>query len=343
MKKLYATLLTLTICTTVFAQAYAPMLDSVNEWWYAGQFLGVRLIPQTQNAPCTYPVSAQGSDFREYTGADTLIGLNLYKQVYHTTWNCLLGFVREDTAARKVYFLDDTSSTERLLYDFSMQPGDTMTLQFNPGYYTSGVYTLDSIRIVNIHAGPRRAFYLSNHATSWAPKMTWIESVGCPTEMFYPYFDNFSMSAIFSSCPGEQHTFSQFLSCFYHDSKIYDDNCAYQVAVAASGNGATVIDSCDYYYFTGGIHDLQAGLSFGLQPNPAIGQTLLQIESLESQDAELTVYDLTGREMLNGEKMHVVKGSNSITLDVSVLPPGSYLVSLRTAKGVAVRPLMVGK
>lgn len=60
----------------------------------------------------------------------------------------LLGGLRQDTVARKVYFLDGFV-TEELLFDYTLQVGDTLKgyLTLNSGYVTSIVQSIDSLLI----------------------------------------------------------------------------------------------------------------------------------------------------------------------------------------------------
>jgi len=71
---------------------------------------------------------------------DTVIGLNNYRKVYKAWiieyWQCwgmnfsgpgyYVGAIRQDTAARTVYYYESGSTSERLLYDFNLHAGDTL-------------------------------------------------------------------------------------------------------------------------------------------------------------------------------------------------------------------------
>jgi hypothetical protein len=188
MKKFYYLLPALFLFTTSFAQTYYPMLDSVNTWSYATQLMGVRLPASTQSMPCSYPIGTYSNTFTEFTLADTLINSTWYKPVIISSLPCTIGYMREDTAQQKVYFLDNQGNPEIVLYDFSMQVGDTITLNFYPGGYTSGVYTLDSIVNVSIYAGTRRAFYLSNAASHLVTGNGMDREHGLPDRSLLPIF-----------------------------------------------------------------------------------------------------------------------------------------------------------
>jgi|GEM_PF-2570777 len=261
MKKLYSLLILFTsLGFTLRAQTYYPMLDSAaNKWTYATQAFGVTQPPPgPRTSNCNLPLYMSGlSNPWEYTAGDTVINSVTYKiLIYEENMTpCLIGFIREDTAARKVYFRSHQDPGEYVLYDFSLQAGNTFVVNVPANsVYQPGIYEVDSIVMVNIHAGPRRMFYLSDPANPFQPPLTWIESVGSPFELVYTQREAMSVPSPFGSCPGDQHQFSIFLACFEHTGNVYFDTCAYQVAQQFSGL-VTLTDSCNYYYFSGSIDD----------------------------------------------------------------------------------------
>ncbi|HNA14848.1 MAG TPA: T9SS type A sorting domain-containing protein [Cyclobacteriaceae bacterium] len=81
--------------------------------------------------------------------------------------NICVGYLREDTLARKVYTYDFSTNSDELLYDFNLLPGDTLN-----GYFTGIGVVVDSIGSVALYDGTfRKIIYLSNHEY-------YIESVG---------------------------------------------------------------------------------------------------------------------------------------------------------------------
>lgn len=70
----------------------------------------------------------------------------------------LEGFIREDTIAKKVFLLEKGTNLEYVLYDFSLQVGDSITLQDFPVFPA----IVDSIGTMTDAAGiQRRLFYFS--------------------------------------------------------------------------------------------------------------------------------------------------------------------------------------
>lgn len=100
----------------------------------------------------------------------------------------VLIIVREDTIAKKVYEKDFTdynipNGPEELLYDFSLEEGDSVYLQYK--CWASGLdwYYVDSLRTKTFFSVERKVWYLSkppNHRT-----ITWIEGIGSLTGIEY--------------------------------------------------------------------------------------------------------------------------------------------------------------
>jgi hypothetical protein len=105
------------------------------------------------------PLGGAFEYYSYYISGDTSINNEMYHKLstpFVSVWNmetCLQqhftgykGAFRQDIPNKKVYFVPPLSSTEYLLYDFNMEPGDTV-----PGYltYNSGdtVVSMDSILV----------------------------------------------------------------------------------------------------------------------------------------------------------------------------------------------------
>lgn len=101
---------------------------------------------------------------------DTLLGSVFYHKIYSTinSSNHLPGstifqsrsgptFIRFDSFENKVYYRPSVDSTERLLYDFNLQVGDTLPIQ--PIIYQPGL--VDSIENVSLFGISVKKFYTS--------------------------------------------------------------------------------------------------------------------------------------------------------------------------------------
>lgn len=104
-----------------------------------------------------------------HTTGDTTIASKNYMIIEHTSTNAAFltfvsrkQFLREDTWDRKVYYYDQNSATEKLLYDFSLKVGDSI---MQPHYVLSPKY----MRVVKIDT------FLS----AWGSRRRiWFDSVG---------------------------------------------------------------------------------------------------------------------------------------------------------------------
>src|SRR5688500_6987380 len=111
MKKLYLTIVSFcTFFSASTAQQYYPLLDSINVWHYTSNYIPLQLGNPLQSiTTCPYPVFFSNNKI-ESTTHDTLIGTNNYlivESINDLNPPCLFGFVREDTASKKIYFADN--------------------------------------------------------------------------------------------------------------------------------------------------------------------------------------------------------------------------------------------
>lgn len=131
-----------------FSQDYFPFLDNSSWTILISNFDGV----QTDN----------------YTEiGDVTVGNFVYKKCQNPSGHEIL--IREDVAEKKVYKLID--GVDVLLYDFSLQVSDNITLADGENYQ------VQSITNINVNGGQRRQFYLRNLDPFW-PGEYWVEGVG---------------------------------------------------------------------------------------------------------------------------------------------------------------------
>ncbi len=110
---------------------------------------------------------------------DTVINTKTYAKIFDTG-NHSTFFIREDTINKKVYILDSIATTEVILYDFSLNVGDTLYAQH--GWGAGKKLIVRTIDTVTILVGQRRRFFLSD--TSGHIGFTAIESVGSINDPF---------------------------------------------------------------------------------------------------------------------------------------------------------------
>jgi hypothetical protein len=337
MKKFYSLIVLSLLILQAHAQSYFPMLDSVsNVWYYTGNIIPVRQ-EATAASICDYNSGFGFESNSLFTTGDTVMNSITYKKLTQTAFNwpgfdCTYGYLREDTATRKIYFVDNVFSPEILIYDFAMIPGDSIYLSFNQsfGYYSTGYYQLDSIGTVQIKAGTRRLFYLNNHTAPSQFPMQWIESVGHPGHLVYTYSQNY-WGMLFSMFCTDKITrdYYQMLTCFEHNSqKVYFDSCSQ--AFAVQGGCIYYADSCNYWNICGSLNENNNILNAQLSPNPFENFADLLIEASTFTSSEIKIYNLAGQLMQPAKTVTINSGKNRIPLDLKALNAGYYLVGIQS-------------
>lgn len=152
-------------CVKGMAQGYIPMLKYNSEWHVTNCDMGC-------------------ATDKYYTIGDTIIdGLHYrFLDQFHYLKNF---FIREDTITRKVYLrlrADMPPVKDYLLYDFSMQVNDTISIT-NPGSpYPKypGAFVLDSIISKPLLNFNHRFFYLHalDTVTAQTKNTIWVEGIG---------------------------------------------------------------------------------------------------------------------------------------------------------------------
>ncbi len=347
MKKLLLSVIISILPMVILAQVYHPMLQgNSNVWYYTWNIIGVKQQQTLYN--CFYPTYPIDASYEISTVSDTTIAGTTYKKLIEYGFlnpldSCVLGFIREDTVAEKIYFVDNLFNPEVLLYDFSMNVGDSIYIDFlSPGgYYDNGYYFVDSIIPVQIPAGQRRAFYLHNPNNSWSTSLVWIEGVGHPGYLAYPYSSN-SFGFYFNGMCIDwvPRDFESMLTCYKHfHQQVYFDSCAY--AHTQQGGCFVNADSCHYWNICGSIFESDVFGSVEVSPNPSGGNFTVSLESYHPAEAEFIFRkpDCAVVRRENGYRISL--GTNRFSFDLSGLANGMYLIECYTDKGVGVTRLMI--
>lgn len=208
------------------------------------------------------------------TGQDTVINAIDYKviSVCHANGGSYFGAIRYENG--RVYYVPKEDTIEGLLYDFTLNPGQSAdVLIIEPASASTAEFmapftmTITSVDTIIVNGTERRRLFTDYGAP-------WIEGIGCSLGLFSETWDNVSGYYIELRCMS------------------YQDTTHVQ-------NGQTltngVVGSCP---MTVGLDDPLSLESWNIYPNPANDFIRITTESGESK--EVVIYDASGRLVLSG-------------------------------------------
>lgn len=154
------------------------------------------------------------------------------------------GYFIEDSSAQTVIIDFFDTALQRVIYDFSLMPGDTFHYQCRFMRDSSGYLYLDSIRMVNDSTGqPRRKFHFTNYnSINQGQQISWVEGLGSTDNFLF----NFVPCVLFKTTP-----FAQTLCISDSSNRILYDNPNYSDCIEQEVSLAE-----------------QLPLNIGLYPNP---------------------------------------------------------------------------
>jgi hypothetical protein len=244
------------------AQGYESLVDTAKRW---------NCLHMTAGGPPPQQKSTSNIRFTY----DTIISLKTYKVVegstdsLHLAWSAF-GFIREDTAG-KVYYRAFADTSEKTLYDFNLNIGDSILVPPFPFSYMH-VVTVDSVYIYDKF----------HKRIVFAEFETWIEGVG-------------SLCGILMSGYGLVTGTQQFLLCYFeHDTLKYKNP-----------------DYTECYYNTVGIDDWVDLQKINIFPNPFSSSTTIQLSNpLQSATFciyDILGKEIKYRENLSGKEIIIQK------------------------------------
>ncbi len=331
MKRLYILSITLLIFSSGFSQAYKPMLKENKTW----DIVDLYTDPFQSCYPMTKPEHYYQRLFLE---GDTLVnGYHYYKlyerkatayplysecvlpgeptfPVFYDTLTTFSGtLLREDSVARKIYkkqishlysAIFDTS--EYLIYDFSVNVGDTMSsyntlMQGEYGNYFLKKGVIDSIKMVTLdNNDSTRAFYINplTHYSMTYPTFFILEGVGSVQGFHSPFKDDFET--------------------WYNLACVKDE-------------GEFLFSQAFNIYACGtmmSIEDNKKNSLFKIYPNPNNGKDI----NIKGHNIELIkVYNMQGQLVKK-----VSANNNSTTINLTEQPKGIYFVKAQFVSGAIV-------
>lgn len=201
MKKINIILITLLMTSASYSQTYFKFPTSNAIWNYK--------IVGSLSYPYEWPVVVSlGSQI-------TLDTLQYIEVQWASQGNTGVdGAIREDTLEKKVYFHNFTN--EIVLYDFSLEVGDTIYYSTNLYYNLDYYKVVDFIDSVNVSGQYRKRWHLTNSYMSMTD--IWIEGIGSVYRygLLYPNDPDLVLDAS-----------NPYFGCFSHDTVIFIDgsNC----------------------------------------------------------------------------------------------------------------------
>lgn len=158
------------LCSIGFSQSYKPLVSENNSWSNVTYGLGSYFV-----------VNHANTSSYVFKG-DTTIQANNFKKVFCSNdslkqnWK-LIGFIRENVSSKEVWFRD-TLNNEALIYNFSLNVGDSITLYSmvdnNKLYDNTTGYKVSKIDSMLIQSEYRKVYSLSHSSVT----EKWIEGIG---------------------------------------------------------------------------------------------------------------------------------------------------------------------
>ena len=173
----------------------------------------------------------------------------------------IISLLREDTIAKKVFYLDINSNTEHLLYDFSLNSGDTLFSQYAG---QGNLLIVDSIGNILLNTGgSRKIIYLNNG-------QYYIESIGGSQGLFFPMIEAIGGS----NRPG----------------------CVIENGLSLIDWPNRIDNDCFYFLNTNNINPENYELI--IYPNPTASYTTIKWK-MPVDEAKLTIIDISGRKLVD--------------------------------------------
>lgn len=211
-----------------------------------------------------------------------------------------LHLLREDTVERQVFYRDTANSNDYLIYDFSLNAGDSIML-----FDSTILFYVDSVVLMS-----RKHLYLSTNDTNVAPTLTWIEGIGSTYNPVYnidrTYAPNATGGAGFC------------LTCAFADVgvKIYSGNCV----IPSQGS---FMQPC--HSFMVGLEEIERRSEILVYPNPSKGSFTIVLSD-PSEGMVMVVNQV-------GQLLFVKSFHHTDQLSISHdLLPGMYLIDVVTPK-----------
>lgn len=273
-----------------FRQAYHPFIDTGKHWNVMHEGFEVKRTVE-------YYISAQDTTIN-----DTVYRKVLVNEQYGYYPSGIAGFIREDTAERRVYFRPYYGwwhpIQDRMLYDFSIDVGDTVDVY---GLYYcqwfSNAYKVAARSTIELLNGEQRTLWdLHPIDENVQQADQWIEGIGSINGVLFP--GCYEMATI---------TLYLELLCYFEDDvKLY----------------MSAQDTCFVDWTTGVQANMQHNIK--LYPNPVTNVLYLTTHSDSERFNAYEIYDVSGLKVADGRFF-----DHSYAIPVDNLHSGMYLLRIK--------------
>lgn len=241
------------------------------------------------------------------TLGDTTINNLNYKTILRD--NSTTYWLREDTSSQRVYIRESVYQTDFLMYDFSLNPGNSVPIAYPGG--GAFMFTCDSIGTINTMGGLRKRIWVTG--TNGGPntiQMEWVEGLGnygYLKGLFYLFEQGLQSDPLYQTV------------CSYKDSiqVFYDSVYAFNQNITCPSNPSsgtmTAIEA---------VNDSHFGISiFNYKNNKLL--LALQNEMID----RVEIFDINGRLLQNVS----LEASYEMELSLeSQLPSSIYILRVYT-------------
>ena len=277
-------------------------------------FLAARLVGQQVHFPdsnATWSIWS-GKTEKCFVKGESLLNGKHYKKYFYTkdsavTVGDYFALLREDTVNQRVYAIFGYGTKERLLYDFSLGIGDTVTVYSKFEGYTVGPWLvkIDTIDTVNIGGKNRKR--LKVNGSGFQPYIEyWIEGIGSSYGLFY---SGTSMAII-------HDVILPNLICFEQDGVVAYMSPNVQKCYYPVPKGVSIASQW--------LTQLSLNVNTGMvSVNSEIVITAYKVESLTGQ-------------IIHQDSPH----ASAFSFDISDKNNGLYLLTLYADKGTVVRRIV---
>lgn len=206
--------------------------------------------------------------FKLYTTRHNILYVYTFPQklTFHTYDSIGPTFLRYDTLGKSVYYLPGIDSTERLIYDFDLEVGDTTPMQ-SENFPTTIIRAIDTVTIFGISL---KRFFLTDVSDNTIDDRNYIlEGMGGSNGLTYYQPEYGWVSGLI---------YSTSITCFQYQDSIY----------------APLGGECPFIDFVSANHEINEVYTLTVSPNPTQGLLRVTIGD-ELLNATCTIVDCLGR------------------------------------------------